>query len=75
MCRYRVSFSQSKLLALRCRNLVWHEHALSESDTLQLLNALEDMIYDRESRRRRRWAKKWNRRLGLELGYGSTSDD
>lgn len=70
MCRYRVSFNQAQGLVQRCRNLVWHDQVLSESDALQLLNALEDMVTDRRRRLRRRWMKQWNRRFGVELGYG-----
>ena len=70
MCRLKVSLSQARQLVQRCRNLTWHDQALSESDALQLLNALEDMVTDRERRMRRRWVKQWNRRFGVELGDG-----
>jgi hypothetical protein len=71
MCRYRVSLFQAKQLAQRCQNLLWHEQPLSESDVQQLVNALSDMVSDRETRLHRRWIKQWNRRFGVELGYGN----
>jgi hypothetical protein len=66
MCRNRLSPFQAKLLTNRCRNLVWHGETLTEADALQLLAALEDALSDRETRLRRRWAKRWSR-LRIDL--------
>jgi hypothetical protein len=70
MCRYRVSLWQAEQLAVRCRNLVWNERDLTQSDAIQLLDALEDIVSDIRQTKRRRWVKRWNRIFGAEFGYG-----
>lgn len=68
MCRYRVSLFQAKHLAMRCRNLVWHERPLTESDSVQLLDALEDMISAIETRRLKSWRRRWTLALRMDVG-------
>lgn len=68
MCRYRVSLVQAKHLVTRCRNLVWHDQALSEGESVQLLNALEDMVSAIETRQLKLWKRRWTLALRMDVG-------
>ena len=67
MCRFRVSLFQAKQTAIMARNFLWNEKPLDEAQITLLVNALEDMVSDLETAKRRRWSKRW-RPLGTEPG-------
>lgn len=66
MCRFRVSLWQAEQLAIGCRNIVWNEQPLTESQSLRLLNAVEDLVSDMRSLRRKRWRRRWNLALRMD---------
>jgi hypothetical protein len=68
MCRMRVNLFQAKQTAIMARNFLWNERPLDEAQITLLVNALEDMVADIETARRRRLA----RRLVMRWRVGKT---
>lgn len=68
MCRFRVSLFNAKQTALSSRNCMVNERPLSEAQIEHLVNALEDMVSDLETIHRKRWRRKWTRRLRMDAG-------